>query len=203
MYNPYYQTYPSAYGMNTPGYNNMNQFYQSYSSPYWAVNTSMYYPDFTRGYYDPRFGFTQSMKNNGLVELKDYGPQPFVINIDEATRRNTTFRTALWTGEQLQVTLMSINVGDDIGLEVHPEGDQFIRIEEGQGIVRMGDTKDNLNFQAAIADDFAIMIPAGKWHNIINTGNIPLKLYAIYAPPEHPRGTVHVTKADAEAAEQG
>ena len=65
----------------------------------------------------------------------------------------------------------------------------------------MGDSKNNLYFQKRIYDDFAIMIPAGKWHNIINTGNQPLKVYAIYAPPQHPRGTVHQTKSDAEAAE--
>ena len=96
---------------------------------------------------------------------------------------------------------MSIKPGEDIGLEVHPTVDQFIRIEEGQGLVKMGDSKDKLDFQEKVYDDYAIMIPAGKWHNVINTGDTPLKLYAIYAPPEHPRGTVHETKEDAEAAE--
>jgi len=124
-----------------------------------------------------------------FIKLKDYGPEPFIVNIDCATKQNNNFRTALWTGENLQVTLMCINPGQDIGLEVHPTGDQFIRIEEGQGIVKMGDTKHKLDFQEKIYDDFAIMIPAGKWHNIINTGNKPLKLYAVYAPPEHPRGS--------------
>lgn len=136
-----------------------------------------------------------------LPQLKDYGPNPFVINIEEATDENSTFRTALWTGADLQVTLMSIDVGDDIGLEVHETGDQFIRIEEGQGLVKMGDSKDKLDFQKMISDEYAIMIPAGIWHNVINTGNKPLKLYAIYAPPEHPRDTVHQTKADAELTE--
>ena len=136
-----------------------------------------------------------------FIMLKDYGPNPFVVNIDDAAEQNNTFRTVLWTGNNLQVTLMSIAVGDDIGLEVHPTGDQFIRIEEGNGLVKMGESKDELNFQEEISKDFAIMIPAGKWHNVINTGNKPLKLYAIYAPPEHPRDTVHETKADAEAAE--
>lgn len=134
--------------------------------------------------------------------LKDYGPEPLVINIDQATKLNNTFRTALWTGDNLQVTLMSIKPGEEIGLELHPKVDQFIRIEKGEGIIKIGDNKNNLNFQRQIFDDYAIMIPAGKWHNIINTGNKPLKLYSIYAPPEHPRGTIHITKADAEAAEQ-
>lgn len=136
------------------------------------------------------------------ISLKDYGAQPFVVNIDEAVKKNNTFRTALWTGSHLQVTLMSIKVGDDIGLEIHPDNDQFLRIEQGQGIVRWGTHKNNLNIERRIMDDSAIMIPAGTWHNIINTGNIPLKLYSIYAPPHHPFGTVHATKAEAIAAEE-
>jgi mannose-6-phosphate isomerase-like protein (cupin superfamily) len=102
----------------------------------------------------------------------------------------------------LQLTLMSIRVGGDIGLEIHPNVDQFIRIEEGQGIVKMGDRKDRLDFQERVYDDFAFIIPAGKWHNLINTGNKPIKLYSIYAPPQHPHGTVHKTKAIAQAAEE-
>ncbi|WP_330382069.1 cupin domain-containing protein [Thermotalea metallivorans] len=136
-----------------------------------------------------------------MMELKDYGPESFVVDIEEVTKQNNTFRTALWTGRHLQLTLMSINVGEDIGLEIHPTLDQFIRIEEGQGIIQMGDRKDRLDFQKKVHGDFAIIIPAGKWHNLINTGNKPLKLYSIYAPPQHPRGTVHETKAIAEAAE--
>ena len=143
---------------------------------------------------DFRADLPQASMGVKQMELKDYGPLPLVVNIDKATKQNTNFRTALWTGSHLQVTLMSINVGDDIGLEIHPDTDQFIRIEDGQGIVRMGRSKDNLDFQANASDDFAIMIPAGTWHNIINTGNKPLKVYSIYAPPHHPRGTVHVTK---------
>ncbi len=138
----------------------------------------------------------------GRYQLKDYGPNPFVININEATKQNSTFRTALWTGKHLQLTLMSINVGKDIGLEIHPTLDQFLRIEEGKGLAQMGKSKDRLDFQARVYDDFAFVIPAGTWHNLINTGNTPLKLYSIYAPPQHPYGTVHETKADAMAAEE-
>lgn len=137
-----------------------------------------------------------------LNGIKDYGGEPFVVNIEEVTKKNNTFRTALWTGSHLQVTLMSINVGEDIGLEVHPTLDQFIRIEEGQGRVQMGDSKDRLDFEEKAYADFAILVPAGKWHNLTNTGNKPLKLYSIYAPPEHPYGTVHETKAIAMAAEE-
>ncbi len=135
------------------------------------------------------------------IKVKDHGRKPFVVNINEASRRNNTYRTALWTGNHLQVTLMSLNVGEDIGLEIHPHIDQFLRIEQGQGVVQMGKRKDHLNFVQNVYDDFAIMIPAGTWHNVTNTGNTPLKLYSIYAPPQHPAGTVHLTKAEALAAE--
>ena len=171
------------------------QMYNTYPYPF-MVN-----PQMCNMYPFPPFDNTQTYKRPS-VELKDYGPGPFVVDIDEATTQNNTFRTVLWTGDSLQVTVMSIDVGDDIGLEVHTMGDQFIRIEEGEALVKMGDTQDNLDFQRKASDDYAIMIPAGKWHNIINIGNKPLKLYAIYAPPEHPRDTVHQTKADAEASEQ-
>lgn len=130
--------------------------------------------------------------------IKEYGADPFVININEATKQNNNFRTTLWTGQHLQITLMSINVGESIGLEMHPDLDQFIRIEQGFGFVQMGDSKNNLNFEKKVCDDFAIVIPAGKWHNLINIGNVPIKLYSIYAPPQHPKGTIHRTKADAE-----
>jgi len=142
-----------------------------------------------------------NMYDDARKKVKDYGRQPFVVNINEAAKQNNTYRTALWTGNHLQVTLMSLNVGEDIGLEIHPNVDQFLRIEQGQGVVQMGKRKDHLNFVHRVNDDFAIMIPAGTWHNVTNTGNTPLKLYSIYAPPQHPAGTVHLTKAQALAAE--
>lgn len=132
------------------------------------------------------------------ILLKDYGPNPLVINIEEATEENTVFRRALWTGKYLQVTLMSIQVGEEVGLELHNNTDQFIRVEEGRGIIKIGKSKENLDFSANIRSDIAAIIPAGMWHNIINTGNKPLKLYSIYAPPHHEKGTVHVIKKDAE-----
>ena len=136
------------------------------------------------------------------MKLEDYGPHPFTININDAAKQNNTYRTALWTGPNLQVTLMSIGVGEDIGLELHHDVDQFLRIEQGQGIVQMGKNKELLDYTVAISDDSAIFVPKGTWHNVINTGYMPLKLYSIYAPPNHPFGTVHQTKADAEAAEK-
>ncbi|MCU9812005.1 cupin domain-containing protein [Paraclostridium dentum] len=190
-------------------YNNQNQYpwpyfpnmqmFNMFPYPFWAFPQMQNMNPYS-------FWGNSSMYNQGfqrpLPQLKDYGPNPFVINIEDATDQNNNFRTALWTGTDLQVTLMNIDIGDDIGLEVHETGDQFIRIEEGQGLVKMGDSKDKLDFQKMVYEDYAIMIPAGKWHNIINTGNKPLKLYAIYAPPQHPHDTVHQTKSDAELAEQ-
>ena len=130
--------------------------------------------------------------------IRDYGPEPFVVNIEEITKLNNTFRTALWTGEHLQLTLMSIPVGESIGLEIHPDTDQFLRLEQGEGLVQMGRDRNNLTFQRRVSNNWAFIVPSGTWHNLINIGNIPIKLYSIYAPPKHPRGTVHLTKADAE-----
>lgn len=164
------------YQWHTPMHN-------SWNNNYWGYNPQYYNWD------------TNNSNPHGKIKLRDYGQSPLVVNIDQAAKQNKTYRTALWTGKHFQVTLMSINVGDDIGLEVHPTTDQFIRIEEGQGLVQMGDRKNKLDFQVMAYDDYAIMIPAGKWHNVTNTGNTPLKIYVIYAPPEHPYGTVHETKA--------
>lgn len=138
---------------------------------------------------------------NRMNKIRDYGMEPFVTNIEETTKENKTFRTALWTGNHLQLTLMSIPVGGSIGLEIHPNTDQFLRIEQGFGMVQMGKNKNNLNFQKKVYNNSAIIIPAGTWHNLINTGNVPIKLYSIYAPPQHPRGTVHLTKEEAEHEE--
>ncbi len=132
------------------------------------------------------------------IGFADYGPEPFVTNIEQAAKQNSNFRTVLWTGKHLQLTLMCIGAGQDIGLENHPNLDQFIRIEQGQGLVKMGKQKEHLDFQRRVCDGSAIIIPAGTWHNLINTGSRPIKLYSIYAPPQHPKGTIHKTKADAQ-----
>ena len=135
------------------------------------------------------------------VTIKDYGTAPTVLDIDAHTMSNSNFRTALWTGEKLQVTLMSIPVGGEVGLEQHPHTEQFLRIEDGQAQVLMGDTEESLTFVETAGKDFAIIVPAGKWHNVINTGKKPLKLYSIYSPPEHPHGAIHKTFEEAEEAE--
>jgi mannose-6-phosphate isomerase-like protein (cupin superfamily) len=181
--------YPCPYLSNEPYFNsnypqNLNNFFYAYPD---EMDYLMY---------------SQPMQDDSYMELMDYGPNPFVINIEEAAKQNDAFRTTIWTGEHLQVTLMSINVGEDIGFEVHPSVDQFIRIENGQGVVLMGDQEDQMDFQENVYKDFAFVIPAGKWHNLINTGDTPIKLYSIYAPPQHPHGTVHQTKEIANAGNE-
>ena len=135
-----------------------------------------------------------------MTLIIDNGPEPIVANIETATIENTNYRTTMWTGKNLQLTLMSIDSGHDIGLEVHDTHDQFLRIEQGLATVSFGVNKDDLRtFQAGISD--AIFVPAGTWHNLASVGGIPLKVYSIYAPPQHAHGTVHATKEAAEAAE--
>lgn len=132
----------------------------------------------------------------------DYGPEPFVVNIERATLKNPYFRSALWTGEHLQLTLMSIPAGGEIGLEAHPNLDQFLRLESGYGLVMMGNSPEKLNYQVNVTDGYAVFIPAGTYHNLINLGRNAIKLYSIYAPPAHHRGTVQRTKEEADAAEE-
>lgn len=122
--------------------------------------------------------------------------EPLVINIEDATKENVNFRKVLHTGpkRQSQLTVMCIKPGEDIGMEVH-EGDQFLRIEEGKGKAIL----DGKEYE--VEDDFAIVIPRGVEHNVVNIGEGDLKLYSIYSPAEHPEGTIHATKAEAMEAE--
>ena len=170
-----------------------------------------YYPNWY-AYQDPYYN-GQQFYNNGMdmyrniqmpvrKEMTDFGPNPLVINIEEETEKNRSFRKALWTGKHLQLTVMCLKPGEDVGLEMHPDIDQFIRIEDGQGIVRMGESADNLNMERVVYEDYAIFIPAGTWHNLINIGNVPLKLYSIYSPPSHPHSTLQQTKQDAIEQEE-
>ena len=131
-------------------------------------------------------------------EIRDYGSDPFLFNIHHATEMNENFRTTLWTGQNMQLTLMSIPVCGDIGVEMHMNVDQFIRIESGMAKIYMGSSQYDLREQACVDGNYALLIPVGTWHNIVNVGSRPLKLYSLYAPPQHPFGTVHQTKEDAE-----
>jgi mannose-6-phosphate isomerase-like protein (cupin superfamily) len=127
----------------------------------------------------------------------------WIGDIERATLDNATFRTVLFTGEHTQLTVMSIEPGDDIGREVHPDHDQFLRIEQGSARVELSRTEDEVEETHVAGADWAVIVPAGIWHNVVNTGDGELKVYSLYSPPEHPDGTVHRTKADALAAEHG
>ncbi|GAA1711985.1 cupin domain-containing protein [Propioniferax innocua] len=136
------------------------------------------------------------------MAIHDNGPKPHAFDIEAETLANENYRTTVWTGKYLQVTLMTIPVGGSIGLEVHPETDQFLRLEAGKGKCVMGPAEDNLDFQQDVEDDWSIQVPAGMWHDVINTGDEPLKLYTVYAPVHHAQGIVHPTFEDSEADEE-
>jgi mannose-6-phosphate isomerase-like protein (cupin superfamily) len=114
----------------------------------------------------------------------------FVENIEELTVENDNFRKVLYTGKHMQLVLMTLQPGEEIGAEVHETHDQFFRIEEGMGRV----TIDDNNYD--VEDDDAVIVPAGARHNVVNTGSEPLRLYTIYGPPEHRDGVIHATKDD-------
>ena len=145
-------------------------------------------------------GLVMAKEPGGGEKATDHGKQPWVVDIEDLTEKNDNFRTAMWSGKNLQMTVMSIKPRGETGLEIHDKGDQFIRIEKGRARVVMGKSRDKMTFVRKVADDWAIFIPEGFWHNIINEGDEPLKVYVIYAPPEHPAGTLHKTFEEGEAA---
>lgn len=121
----------------------------------------------------------------------------FVTNIEEKTLANSYFRQVLFTGKYCQLVVMSLKAGEDIGMEVHPNVDQFFRFEKGNGKVII-DGEEH-----PVKDGDVVIVPAGSNHNIINvSSDSELKLYTIYSPPNHPDGTVHQTKAEAMVAEK-
>src|SRR5664279_4507760 len=111
------------------------------------------------------------------MKITDNGPQPNAFDLETATKENSNYRTVAWTGRYLQVTLMSIPVGSSIGLEAHPETDQFVRLDAGKGHVTMGPAADDLSFQMDVEDGWSGQVPAGTWHDIINTGDVDMRLY--------------------------
>ena len=113
-------------------------------------------------------------------------------NIEQVTIENDDFRRVLYTGEHLQLVLMTLPPGCDIGEEVHEDRDQFFRIEEGRGTVYIDGTPNK------VEDDFAVIVPAGARHNVVNDSDAPLRLYTLYGPPEHKDKTVHTSKEQAE-----
>ena len=132
---------------------------------------------------------------------KDLGANPQLLNIHNEVYRNTNFRTTIWTGENLQVTIMCIPIGGEVGLEFHKDVEQLLQIESGFARVYMGKTKQNVKYFGLADSNSLIIVPKKTWHNIINVGRVPLKLYSVYAPPEHPFGTIHKTKLDSDLEE--
>ena len=125
----------------------------------------------------------------------------WVGDVEKETLENTNFRTVLFTGDRVQLTVMRLGPGEEIGVEMHDHLDQFLRIEQGSGRVTFGGSADRVEEVHDVRDDWAVVVPGGVWHNVINTGDGDLKLYSLYAPPEHAPDTVHRTKAEADAAE--
>jgi mannose-6-phosphate isomerase-like protein (cupin superfamily) len=122
-------------------------------------------------------------------------------DINQLTLGNTNFRAVVHTGEHAQLTLMRLLPGEEIGWESHHNRDQFLRLEQGQARVEFGVNEDKVDETHEVEDDWAVIVPAGVWHNVVNIGSRDVKLYSLYSPPEHPDGTIHRTKADAEADE--
>ena len=136
------------------------------------------------------------------LAIQDLGPKQDSFDLERATVENGEYRRIAWSGRFLQVSLMSIEPGSSIGLEVHPETDQFIRLDAGQGVAKMGPSEDQLDWEQAVSDGWCVMVPAGMWHDIVNTGDDPMHLYTVYAPVHHAAGIVHPTSDDAERAEE-
>lgn len=125
----------------------------------------------------------------------------WIGDIEQTTLENGAFRAVVFTGEHAQLTVMRIRPGEDIGREAHPTADQFLRIEQGRARVEFGREEGRVDATYDVEDEWAVVVPAGVWHNVINTGTEDLKLSSLYSPPQHAAGTIHGTKADAEAAE--
>ena len=126
----------------------------------------------------------------------------WLADMTQTTLDNTNFRTVVYTGEHTQLTLMRLAPGEEIGWESHSNRDQFLRLEQGKARVDFGRSQDKVDESHEVADDWAFIVPAGLWHNVVNVGTEDVKLYSLYSPPEHPDGTIHRTKADADNADQ-
>ena len=133
------------------------------------------------------------------MTIEDIGPRAQSFNLEQATRENDNYRAVAWSGRYLQLTLMSIPVGGDIGLEVHPETDQFLRLDAGRGRAQTGPSKDQVTFDKEVSDGWCVLIPAGTWHNVTNIGDEPMQVYSIYAPAHHKPGKIHKTASEAAA----
>lgn len=134
--------------------------------------------------------------------MNDKGRTPFVTNIEKETLSNDNYRAVRWTGNHLQLAFMSISVGSDIGLEIHEETDQFIRIESGEGIAILLPRGHTDTLVIPVEENDVVLVPAGTWHNIINKGDAEMKIYTLYGPPHHPVGEVDETKPEEHESEE-
>lgn len=140
--------------------------------------------------------FTAPGAASAPIDSKGEPDEGIRDDIEDRTEENSDFRRVLYTGKQMQLVLMALRPGEEIGEEIHRDRDQFFRIEKGKGEVWIDGHKTK------IKSDMAILVPAGARHNVKNTSDKSLKLYTLYAPPEHLDGTVHATKADAQASKE-
>ena len=140
------------------------------------------------------FGDMDDSRNNDRKMEKKHCPKPYIVNAYEMSKNNCFFRVEKWTGNNMQMTIMCIPRCQDIGMEMHKDTDQYIRIESGRAVVMMGDCKDELDFRRMVGVQDMIFIPAGIWHNVVNVGNTALKLTSIYSPVHHPVGTIQREK---------
>ena len=124
-----------------------------------------------------------------------------VAAIEKATLYNQYFRKEMWTGEHLQITVMCIPVGGEVGTEIHENLDQILVLEQGSASVFSGETAERMTFVGEAREGYAVIVPAGTYHNVVNDGAIALKMFSVYAPPKHPVGTEQRTKADADREE--
>lgn len=127
------------------------------------------------------YGDNARMFSNDLNSIDNYKIEPISFNVSKMTYDNTMFQRVIWVGKYMKIVLNSIPVGSSLGVKIHNDMDQFIQVVVGNGIIRLGDNSSNLNMESMLTNNASVVIPSGKWHNIINTGNMPLKIYSIYA----------------------
>lgn len=139
---------------------------------------------------------------NISYKFDDFGPGPDIFGIVQYALLNTNYRSTIWTGPNLQCTLMSIPKGQTVGLEVHPNTDQVLIVVEGEGYGRLGPDKETIAVNVDVSPGYAVFVPAGTWHDVVNTGDGDLRLITFYAPPHHPHGTMESTAEVAEEYEK-
>lgn len=141
------------------------------------------------------------MNHYCCMHTQDQGGEPFVVNVPCITIKNSNYRTAVWTGDHLQMTVMSIPPRGEIGMEIHPDTDQLIRVEQGMAEAVMGKCGNCPDSRQMLRQGDAVLVPAGTWHNVMNRGRNSLKVSVVYGPPNHAKGTVHRTKEEADREE--